>query len=342
VGQFRYPANRELLATSDTAGYRVILRYNYFLDKVGALLGAQNMFGWRFFRVAVLVSVFAIPATAKSPDGFRAAPDVPADAQCKQQFRAQVAAIVQSYRERDTTRGRQLIEQFRLPHTQDWFCEHLDSEQSAGLANRYDLLYANFAESFEHAVETIVANGDAELVTNLDIGEGETPTATALRPGAKLRGIVSTKPVSLFFVQFKITLKGKPATSWGDTGVHQDGAFRFLGFGGWPFWVWQNGTEGTAPRAGHFGTPPILISRVDPVYPPGARAKKIEGVVVLRILIDEDGRVKEAEVVSGGPLLTQAALGAVRQWRYKPATLGGATLNEFEATAHVNFSLHWA
>lgn len=150
---------------------------------------------------------------------------------------------------------------------------------------------------------------------------------------------MSTKPVSLFFCQFQITIKKTPATSWGDTYVHQDGLFRFLGFGGWPFWVWQNGTEGVAPKAGHFGTPPILISRVDPVYPPAARAKKIEGVVVLHTRIDKDGRVKKAEVLSGDPLLTQAALDAVRQWRYKPGTLNGVNV-EVDGTANLNFSLH--
>ena len=66
----------------------------------------------RFFSAAVLVSVIVIPATAKSRAAFRAAEDTRADAQSNQEFRAQVAAIVQSYREGDTTKGRQLIEQF--------------------------------------------------------------------------------------------------------------------------------------------------------------------------------------------------------------------------------------
>jgi TonB family protein len=296
------------------------------------------MVGCRFFSAAVRVSVIVIPATVKSRVTFRVAEDTRADGQSNQEFRAQVAAIVQSYREGDATKGRQLIEQFRLPNAQDWFSEHLGSEQSADFASRYDRLYANFAESFEHTVEAIVATRGAELGTNLDIGEGETPTGN-FRPGAKLSGIVSTKPVNLFFCQFQITIKKTPATSWGETYVHQDGAFRFLGFGGWPFWVWQNGTEGSASKAGHFGTPPILISRVDPVYPPAARAKKIEGVVVLRTRIDKDGRVKRAEVLSGDPLLTQAALDAVRQWRYKRGTLNGINV-EVDGTATLNFSLH--
>ena len=295
------------------------------------------MLAFRFFSVAVLVSVIAIPAAAKSPDGSRAAHDIHADAQSNEEFRAQVAAIVQSYREGDTTRGRQLIDQFRLPHAQDWFSEHLGSEQSADLASRYDRLFANFAESLEHTVEAVVATHGAELGTSLDIGSGETPPGNLLL-GRKLSGIVSTKPLSLFFCQFQTTIKKTPATSWGETHLHQDGAFRFLGFGGWPFWVWQDGNDGGASKAGHFGTSPILISRVDPIYPPAARANKIEGVVVLRIRIDKDGRVKKAEVLNGDPLLTQAAIDAVRQWRYKPGMINGTNV-EVDGTANVNFLL---
>ena len=296
------------------------------------------MLAFRFFSVAVLVSAIAIPVAAKSLDGSRAAHDIHADAQSSEEFRAQVAAIVQSYREGDTTQGRQLIEQFRLPHAQDWFSEHLGSEQSAEFASRYDRLFANFAESVEHTVQAIVATHDAELgLTSLDIENGETPPDNLLL-GRKLSGIVSAKPLSLFFCQFQITIKKTPSTSWGETYVHQDGAFRFLGFGGWPFWVWQDGNDGHASKSGHFATSPILISRVDPIYPPGARANKIEGVVVLRIRIDKDGRVKKAEVLNGDPLLTQAALDAVRQWRYKPATINGTNV-EVDGTANVNFLL---
>lgn len=135
------------------------------------------MLGCRFFFAAVLVLLVAIPATAKSRGAFRADEHTSADAQSNQEFRAQVAAIVQSYREGNTNKGRQLIEQFRLPNPQDWFSEHVGSEHSADFASRYDRLYANFAESFENTVEAIVATRGAELSTNLDIGEDETPTA---------------------------------------------------------------------------------------------------------------------------------------------------------------------
>ena len=174
----------------------------------------------------------------------------------------------------------------------------------------------------------------------MEKGLGEAPDTN--RPGARLSGMVPIKPAALFYVRFKISVKAQDTTSrlsWADTFVEQDGAFRFIGFGGWPFWVWQDGTEGLAPKGGHFSTPPILISRISPAYPREARSKRLEGVVVLHVFIDKLGNVKNATVQSGGPFLTQAALEAVSQWRYKPATLGGAPCDS-ELTANVNFSLH--
>ena len=193
-----------------------------------------------------------------------------------------------------------------------------------------------FADSFELTVKDIVATRGAELGTEVELGDGETPKGDII---GKRSGVVSTKVVSLFFCTFQISIKKSPGVSWGETYVHQDGAFRFLGFGGWPFWVWQNGTERSVRSTSHFGTPAVLISRVDPDYPLQAKVNRIEGVIVVRIRIDKDGRVEKAEVISGDPQLCQAALDAVRHWRYKPATIAGTAVG-IDGTANVVFSLH--
>lgn len=65
---------------------------------------------------------------------------------------------------------------------------------------------------------------------------------------------------------------------------------------------------------------PILLSRVIPSYPENARRLGIEGQVVLRFVVDQSGRVeREIEVVTSLPMLDQAAIEAVRQWRFSPA-----------------------
>ena len=66
---------------------------------------------------------------------------------------------------------------------------------------------------------------------------------------------------------------------------------------------------------------PTLITRVEPRYPPLAVQTHMQGMVVIDAIIDEHGNVVEAKVVSGPPLLIQAALDAVRQWKYQPTYL---------------------
>jgi len=66
-----------------------------------------------------------------------------------------------------------------------------------------------------------------------------------------------------------------------------------------------------------------LVNKVDPVYPALAQQANITGVVTLSIVIGKDGSVENIAVVSGHPLLVQAAIDAVKQWTYKPTLLNG-------------------
>ena len=67
----------------------------------------------------------------------------------------------------------------------------------------------------------------------------------------------------------------------------------------------------------------LLISTVVPMYPALARQARIQGTVVLDADISKDGTVETLQVISGHPLLVQAALDAVKQWRYKSYVLNG-------------------
>jgi protein TonB len=82
----------------------------------------------------------------------------------------------------------------------------------------------------------------------------------------------------------------------------------------------------------------LLIHKVTPQYPSLARQARIQGVVVLQALIGKDGSIQNLHVVSGHPMLTNAALEAVKEWRYKPYYLNGEPV-EVETTINVNFSL---
>jgi len=82
-----------------------------------------------------------------------------------------------------------------------------------------------------------------------------------------------------------------------------------------------------------------LIRRVDPVYPESAKRARVQGVVVIKVTINEEGFVFDTQVVKGHPLLSQAAVDAVKQWQYSPTLLNGERV-PIIATVSVVFNLN--
>ncbi|HWY70835.1 MAG TPA: TonB family protein [Terriglobales bacterium] len=80
-----------------------------------------------------------------------------------------------------------------------------------------------------------------------------------------------------------------------------------------------------------------LIKRVLPQYPDMARRAGVSGDVVMAGIIGTDGALHNLKVVSGSPLLREAALQAAKQWRYSPYSLGGKPV---EAETHITVSFH--
>ena len=81
----------------------------------------------------------------------------------------------------------------------------------------------------------------------------------------------------------------------------------------------------------------LLVHQVTPRYPAQARQAHVQGTVVLQALIGKDGSVRNLHALSGPPMLTQAAVDAVKQWRYKPYYLDGQPV-EAETQINVKFT----
>jgi TonB family protein len=79
-----------------------------------------------------------------------------------------------------------------------------------------------------------------------------------------------------------------------------------------------------------------LIHHVPPTLPQGAAAQGLEGTVVLRTLVDATGRVESVQLVEGNPMLADAAILAVKQWRYRPYVRDGKT-RPFQTVVLVDF-----
>jgi TonB family protein len=108
------------------------------------------------------------------------------------------------------------------------------------------------------------------------------------------------------------------------------------------------GTAKVAPRVGPDSSgavrvggnimPPKKVADVPPKYPEEARSAKVQGVVILEVLVDESGNVGDTRVLRSIPLVDQAAIDAVKQWKYTPTLLNGVAVPVI-MTVTVNFTL---
>ena len=118
-----------------------------------------------------------------------------------------------------------------------------------------------------------------------------------------------------------------------------DGRMQMQVSGGFGAVVSQSTTGPIAPvRVGGNVRPPRRTHYAEPVYPQDARAARVQGVVILEVIIGDDGAVSNAHVLRSIPLLDAAALDAVRQWRFTPTLVNGVPTPVI-MTVTVNFSL---
>jgi protein TonB len=82
----------------------------------------------------------------------------------------------------------------------------------------------------------------------------------------------------------------------------------------------------------------MLLERTAPEYPAVAKAARVSGTVVLQATISKTGAIENLRVISGPPLLQDAAMDAVKTWRYRPYLLNGEPV-EVETTVNVVFAL---
>jgi protein TonB len=67
----------------------------------------------------------------------------------------------------------------------------------------------------------------------------------------------------------------------------------------------------------------LLVHRVEPAYPPEARKEKLEGIIALDIVVGRDGSVVSMHPLNGPELLAQAAMDALRWWKFEPYRING-------------------
>src|SRR5215470_16066789 len=92
----------------------------------------------------------------------------------------------------------------------------------------------------------------------------------------------------------------------------------------------QNKSTGTQENSAAHATPPKAVNTPNPPYPEEARKKGIEGKATLLIVIDVNGKVSQANALSGPKELVPSALAAVKLWQFEPAAAPVTTTVEIE------------
>lgn len=162
-----------------------------------------------------------------------------------------------------------------------------------------------------------------EKPEKLKFTEPQTPTQEPLRPEARERENLQAG-----------------SANGSDVGVPEgmEGGIEGGIVGGVPGGILGGVIGGTGNIVLDYDQPPKAIKLTKPQYPQDAFVKKIEGTVVLEIVIDITGRVVHARVVQSIPLLDAAALQTVYQWRFQPAVKHGRPVST-RATAPVTFRI---
>jgi TonB family protein len=162
-----------------------------------------------------------------------------------------------------------------------------------------------------------------ELLASLPIHVGDAPTTENM---AQLRDAVKQFDEHL---TVSIVQTGSPDEV--DIRIAAPGALT-------QFVMTASPASGTRVTVGEKVQEANLINRVMPTYPSLAKATRIQGDVVLAVVIGKDGTVQEIKVVSGHPLLIPAAMAAAKQWTYKPFLVNGEPV-EVSTQVDVNFAL---
>jgi len=254
-------------------------------------------------------------------------------------FRQQLEDLISSYKSGDQAAFRADLNALAIPNANDWIASHFSPADIPKLQRDYPLTLAGFLRHLTWVVENAAHLPGWEMV----VKPSELPNPPAIT-GPEAEIPMPTQPIAVENFRYgPAHPEDPPDRSWVNSLVYLEGRFRYMG-GTFPFWA-EGLQQIRRPQAGPsqkgpFSVKPArLVHKVSPEYPKKARKQHVEGVVRLHAIIGKDGAPRELTVVSGDPLLTDAALKAVRQWRYEPTLLLGRPV-EVDTTIDVIFALN--
>ena len=226
----------------------------------------------------------------------------------------------------DTKKSSEIYASLAIPNHAEWFRGTFGEQEGQRLDAKYSGALEHSLDILKKSVRMVIEKDQKIVVVRPFQKPEEAPN-----PLIKAVLTAMTNPATVYGAAMNSGPDDKAHTLLGDF-VYVDGGFRFLDFD-----VMR--ALSTAPALIRFGgnvPKPRLIKEVEPVYPKKARKNGVWGTVKLHILLAKDGSVRKVDLVSGDPLLVQAAMDAVKQWKYTPTLLNGQPI-EMDAQVVVVF-----
>lgn len=284
-----------------------------------------------FLRTLLAASFLLMPPMpAGASHSICWAPQAPGSvAESSAALQNQLEAILTSAKKGNQQQFRDLIGQLRMPEGANWFAATFGDELGKSLASAYESSY----KDYEETVSRIFIETSKTKHTHLFIQEFS--ESSSLADTQFMRAVLADAkgPVRLYTASAG---KDRPTDALPGLYVYVDGIFRIINFR--TFYRLPN----VKPIRVSFA-PAIaqqqLIYWTKPVPPAEAFQKRTSVKVDLHIIVDRDGNVAQAQVLSGPQELGNAAIEAVRQWRYRPTFLNGDPV-EVDTTVTISFALH--
>jgi TonB family protein len=255
-------------------------------------------------------------------------------------LQSQIGDILNAIKEKDSAKEAELIHGLLMPENSTWFTDEYGPGFGASLATAYRGAVSGLDQEIKATYEANVQGGHMHPKTlrHADPEAENAPIDHFLNCMNQLVPLYETaflgdRPM------FGILLKagGKPMP--GDLNgyfTYVGGSFRFI-----PANILMR-LPNERPVRIHLDMNVMrskLLTPVYPGYPEEALKKHIGGKVVVRIDLDRDGKIQEANAISGDAILSQALLNNVRQWQFLPTRLDGDPV-EVEVDVEMVFEMH--
>jgi TonB family protein len=265
---------------------------------------------WALYQVLSPVRIAPMAASIREDvSAEQTAGEIPESAK---ELQSQLEAILKAAKEGDLKQFDDLIRDLQIPERSNWFAATFGEEIGQKLAATHKSSWKDYKEN----IGNIFRESGTGKHTRAFVKKFS--ASSLAHNDAFIQSILRNAkgPLMLYTASAG---KDRKSDSLPGVYVFSQGSFRVVNWR--TFYDLPNVKPVRIRMEGQVA--PQLIHRVNPITPPDALQQHVHGTVAVHVVIDRDGNVAQLEPISGPPELMNAAVVAIRQWRYKPTILNG-------------------